>query len=158
MCNVNIKIRISNAIILSVVLYGCETWTVILREEHRLTVFENRVLGRIFGPKRDEATGGWRKLHNEELYNLYSSSSIIRKENGMGRACSTNGAKGNACRILVRKAEEKIPLGRRRRRWVDNVKMDIRDIGWDGMDWIDVAQDRDQWRALANTVMNLMVP
>jgi hypothetical protein len=61
-----------------VVLYGCETWSLILREEHRLTVFDNRVLGRIFGTKRDEITGGWRKLHNEELHNLYSSPSVIR--------------------------------------------------------------------------------
>jgi hypothetical protein len=61
-----------------VVLYGCETWSLTLREEHRLREFENRVLRRIFGPKRDEETGGWRKLHNEELHNLYSSPSIIR--------------------------------------------------------------------------------
>jgi hypothetical protein len=72
------KIRIYKTIILPVVLYGCETWSLILREEHRLGVFENRVLRRIFGPKRDEVTGEWRKLHNEELHDLYSSSSIIR--------------------------------------------------------------------------------
>jgi hypothetical protein len=60
-----------------VVLYGCETWSLTLREEHRLRVFEDRVLRRIFGPKRDEVTGGWRKLHNEELHNLYSSPNII---------------------------------------------------------------------------------
>jgi hypothetical protein len=78
---------------LPVVLYGCETWSLTLREEHRLGVFENTVLMRIFGPKRDEVTGGWRKPHNEELHNLYSSPSIIRmiKSRGMGRACSTNG-------------------------------------------------------------------
>jgi hypothetical protein len=72
-----IKIRIYKTIILPLVLYGCETWSLTLREEHRLRVFENRVL-RIFGPKRDKVTGGWRKLHNEELHNLYSSPSIIR--------------------------------------------------------------------------------
>jgi hypothetical protein len=65
-------------IILPVVLYGCGTWSLILRKEHRLRVFENRVLGRVFGPKRDEVTGDWRKLHNEELHNLYSSPNIIR--------------------------------------------------------------------------------
>jgi hypothetical protein len=74
------------------ILYGCETWSVTLREEHRLRVFENRALRRSFGPKRDEVTGGWRKLHNEELHDLYSSPSIIRydqvKENEMGRMCS----------------------------------------------------------------------
>jgi hypothetical protein len=74
----NVKIGIDKTIILPVVLYGCETWSLILREEHRLRVFENRVLRRIFGPKRDEVTGEWRKLHNEELHDLYSSPSIIR--------------------------------------------------------------------------------
>jgi hypothetical protein len=74
----NIKIRIYEIIILPVVLYECETWSLTLREEHRLRVFENRLLRRISGPKRDEVTGGWRKLHNEELRNLYSSASIIR--------------------------------------------------------------------------------
>jgi hypothetical protein len=71
----NIKIRIHKTIILPVVLYGCETWSLTLREEYRLRVFENRVLRRIFGPKRNEVTGGWRTLHNEELHNLYSSPS-----------------------------------------------------------------------------------
>jgi hypothetical protein len=70
--------RIYKTIILPVILYGCKTWSLTLREEHRLRVFENKVLKRIFGPKRDEVTGGWRKLHNEELHDLYSSSSIIR--------------------------------------------------------------------------------
>jgi hypothetical protein len=74
----NLKVRIYKTIILPVVLYGCETWFLTLREEHRLRVFENRVLRRMFGPKEDEVTGEWRKLHNEELRNLYSSSSIIR--------------------------------------------------------------------------------
>jgi hypothetical protein len=74
----NIKTRIYKTIILPVVLYGCETWSLTLREEHRLRVFENRVLRRIFGPKRDEVTGGWRKRHTDELHNLYSSPSIMR--------------------------------------------------------------------------------
>jgi hypothetical protein len=69
----NIKIRIYKTLILPVVLYGCESWSLTLREEDRLRVFEQRVLRRIFGPKRGEVTGGWRKLHNEELHNLYSS-------------------------------------------------------------------------------------
>jgi hypothetical protein len=76
----------------------------------------------------------------------------------MGRACSTKGEKRNAYRILVEIPEGKGPLGRPRRRWVDNTKMDLKEIGWDGMDWIDLAQDRDQWWALVNTVMNLRVP
>jgi hypothetical protein len=76
--SINVKTRIYKIIILPVVLYGCETWSLTLREEHRLRVFENRMLRRIFGPKRDEVTGGWRKLHNEEFHNLHSSPSIIR--------------------------------------------------------------------------------
>jgi hypothetical protein len=76
----------------------------------------------------------------------------------MGRACSTNGAKKNACRILREKPEGKRPVGRPRHRWEDNIKMDLREIGWGGMDWIDLAQDRYHWRALVNTVMNLQVP
>jgi hypothetical protein len=123
-------------------------------------VFENRVLRWIFGPKRDEVTGGWRRLHNEELHNLYSSPSIIRmiKENEMGRACSTNGTKKNAYSILGGMPEGKRPLGRPRRRWVDNIKIDFREIGWDRKGLIDLAQNRDQWRALVNTVMNLRGP
>jgi hypothetical protein len=76
----------------------------------------------------------------------------------MGRECSTNGEKMNSYRILVRKPEGSRQLGRPRRRWVHNIKMDLREIGWGGMDWIDLTQDRDKWRALVNTVMNLRVP
>jgi hypothetical protein len=76
----------------------------------------------------------------------------------MGRTCSTNGERSNAYRILVGKPEGRTPLGRPRRRWVDNIKMDLREIGWDGVDCIDLAQDRDQWKPLVNTVMNLRVP
>jgi hypothetical protein len=75
----NVKVKIYKTIILTVVLYGCESWSLAPREEHRLRVFENRVLRRIFGPKRDEVTGKWRKLHSEELHNLYSSPDIIRQ-------------------------------------------------------------------------------
>jgi hypothetical protein len=94
-------------------------------------VSENRVLRRIFRPKRDEMTGGWRKMHNDELHNLHSSPGITRiiKENEMGRACTTNGEKRNAYMIAVGKSEAKRPQGRRRRRWVDNIKMDLREMG-----------------------------
>jgi hypothetical protein len=95
-----------------------------------------------------DVTGYWRKLHNDELHNLYSSPNIIR----------TMGETRNAYRILVGKPEGKRPLGRSRRRWVDNIKMDLGEIGRDGRDWIELAQDRDQWKALVNTVMNLRVP
>jgi hypothetical protein len=76
----------------------------------------------------------------------------------MDRACSTIVEKKNAYRILVGKPKGKTPLGRPRRRWVTNMKMNLREIEWDGMDWIDLAQDMDQWRALVNTAMNLRVP
>jgi hypothetical protein len=76
----------------------------------------------------------------------------------MGKACSTNEEKRNSCRILVENPEGKGPLGRPRHKWVDNIKMDLREIEWDGTDWIDLAQDRDQWIALVNAVMNLRVP
>jgi hypothetical protein len=134
-------------------------WFLTLREEHRLRVFENRVLRRIFGPRRDQVAGDWRKLHDEEPHNSYSSPNIIRmiKSRRMRWAghVAGMGATRNANRILVGKPERKRPLGRPRRRWVHNIKMNLREIGWDGMDWSDVPQDRDQWRALVNTVMNL---
>jgi hypothetical protein len=124
-----LKIRIYKTIILPVVLYGCKTWSLTLREEHRLRVFEGRVLRRIFGPKRDEVTAEWRKLHNEELRNLYSSPSIIRiiKSRRMRWAghVAQIGEKRNAYRLLVGKPEGKRPLGRLRRRWVDNIRMDL---------------------------------
>jgi hypothetical protein len=107
----NIKVRIYKTIILPVVLYGCETWALTLREEQRLRVFENRVLRRIFGLKRDEETGGWRKLHNEKLHNLYSSPSIIRinKSRRMRWAehVARMGEKRNAYRILVKSQKER---------------------------------------------------
>jgi PAS domain-containing protein len=133
-----------------------------LREEHRLRVFENRVLRRIFGPKRDEVTGEWRKLHNEELHDLYSSPSIIRtiKERRMRWAghVARVGEKRNVYRFLVRKPEGRRPLGRPRRRWVHNSKMDLVEVGWGGVDWIGLTQDRDRRRALVKSVLNLRVP
>jgi hypothetical protein len=116
----NIKIRIYKTIILHVVLYVCETWSLILRKEHRILVFENRVLRRIFEPKRDEVTGYWRNLHNEELHNLYSSPSIIRvikrKRMKLVGHVARMGEKRNAYNILAAKPDGKRPLGRARRR------------------------------------------
>jgi hypothetical protein len=89
----NVKVKIYKIINLPVILYGCETWSLTLSEEHNLRLFENRVLGRIFGPKRDEVTGEWRKLHNEELHNLYSSPNIITdqtEKNEVGGICGTH--------------------------------------------------------------------
>jgi hypothetical protein len=110
----------------------------------------------------EEVTGDWRKLHNEELPNLYSSPGIIRiiKSRRMKweEHVARMGEKRTACKILVVKPEGKRALGIPRRRWVDNIKMNLREVGWDGVDWLDMAQDRDQWRALVNTVLNLRVP
>ena len=110
-------------------LYGCETWSLTLREERRLRVFENWVLRRIFVPKRDELTREWRKLHNEELNDLYSSSNIFRviKSRRMRWAghVARMGERGDVYMFLVRKPEGKRPLGRPRRRWEDNIKMDL---------------------------------
>jgi hypothetical protein len=107
---------------------------------HRLRVFENRVLRRMFGPRRDEVTGDWRKLRNEVLHNLYSSPNIIRmiKSRRMRWAghVAGMGETRNAYRILVGKPEGKRPLRTLRRKRVNNIKMDISAIGWDGMDWI----------------------
>ncbi|KAJ4443149.1 hypothetical protein ANN_04799 [Periplaneta americana] len=128
----NLKVRIYKRVILPVILYGCETWTLTLREEHRLRVFENKVLRKIFVAKRDEVTGEWRKLQNTELHTLYSSSDIIRniKSRRLRWAgyVARMGESRNAYRVLVGRPDGKIPLGRPRRRWEDNNKMDLRQI------------------------------
>jgi hypothetical protein len=124
-------------------------------------VFENRVL-RIFEPKRDEVTGDWRTLHNERLHNLYSLPNIIRMIKSRRTRWTGHVARmretRNAYRILVGTPEGKRPLRRPTRRWVDNIKIDLRVIGWDGMDWIVLAQNMDNWRSVVNTVMNLRFP
>ncbi|KAJ4428144.1 hypothetical protein ANN_24158 [Periplaneta americana] len=158
----SLKVRIYKTVILPVVLYGCETWTLTLREEQRLRVFENKVLRKIFGAKRDEVTGEWRKLHNAELHALYTSRDIIRKIKSRclrwAGHVARMGDSRNAYRVLVGRPEGKRPLGRPRRRWEDNIKMDLREVGYDGRDWINLAQDRDQWRAFVRAAMNLRVP
>jgi hypothetical protein len=153
-----VKIKIYKTL----VLYGCETFSLMLREEHRLRVFENRVLTRIFGPKRDDVTGGWRKLHNEELHGLYFSPSIVRvikarRMRWVGYVARMGEVRG-AYNILVGRPEGRRPLGRPRRRWDDNIEMDLREIGFGDVDWINLAQDMDRCLALVNAVMNLWVP
>ena len=125
-------------------------------------MFENMVLRRIFGPRRDEVTGEWRRLHNEGLNDLYSLSNIVRviKSRRMIWAghVARMGEERVVCRVLVGKPEGKRSLGRPRNRWVDNIRMDLQEVGCGYMDWIGVAQDRDRWRTLVSAVMNLRVP
>jgi hypothetical protein len=158
----NIEIRICKTIILPFFLYRCETLSLTLREEHRLRVFENRVLRRIFGPKKDEVTEDWRKLHNEMFRDLYFSPNIIRmiKSRRMrwtGHVTRME-EKRNAYWLLVGKPEGKRPLGRPRCRWVYDISMDLREVGWGDVDWIGISQDRNRLRALVNSVLNLQVP
>ena len=125
-------------------------------------MFENRVLRRIFGPKRDEVTGGWWKLRNEELNVQYSSPKIVRviKSRRMRWAgqVARMGERREVCRVLVGKPGRKRPLGTPRCRWEDNIKNDLQEVGCGGMEWIELAQDRDRWRELVNAVMNLRIP
>jgi len=133
-----------------------------LREERRLRVFESRVLRRIFGPKRDKVAGEWRKLHNEELNDLYCSPNIFQviKSRRMRwvRHVARMGERRSVYRVLLGKPERKRPLEKPRHRWEDNIKMDLQEVRCGGMDWIELAQDRDRWWALVNAVMNLHIP
>jgi hypothetical protein len=158
----NLKIKIYRTIIMHVVLYGCGTWSLMLREDGRLRVFENRVLRRVFGPRRDEVTGEWRKLHNDELNELYSLPNIVRvvklrRMRWAGRVAHMGEERG-VHRVLVGKPKGKRPLGRSSCRWEDNIKMDVPEVGGDRGDWMELAQDRDGWRTLVSTVKNLRVP
>jgi hypothetical protein len=122
----------------------------------------NRVLRRIFRPKRDEITGEWRKLHDEELNDLYSSSNIFRLIKSRSMKCAGHitcmGERRGIYRVLVWKPEGKRPFGRPRNRWKGIIKTDLQEVGCRDMDWIDVAQGRDRRRALVNKVMNFLVP
>jgi len=127
-------------------------------------VFENKVLRRIFGPRRDEVTGEWRRLHNEEINDLYSSPNIVwviksRRMRWAGHVACMGEERG-VYRVLVGKPEGKRSMVRPRRRWVDNIRMDLQEVGCGYVDWIwiGLVQDRDSWRTLVSVVMNLRVP
>jgi hypothetical protein len=133
-----------------------------LREERRLRVFENRVLRIIFGPKRDEVTGEWRQLHNEELNDLYCSPSVVkvikfRRVRWVGHVARMGDRRG-VYRILVGNPEGKRALGRSRRSWEDNIKMDLQEVGCEGVYWFELAEDGNRRRALVSAVMNFRVP
>jgi hypothetical protein len=144
----NCMIKIHRDIIVADVLYGCETWSLILREERRVRVFKNRVLGTIFGPTREGVTVEWRKLHNEKLHDLYSSPNNVRlvKSRRMWweRHVVCMGKSRVVCRVLVRKHEGKRPLERPWCRWDINNKIDLQGVECGGVDWIELAQDRDR--------------
>ncbi|KAJ4432599.1 hypothetical protein ANN_21222 [Periplaneta americana] len=126
-----------------------------------LRVFENKVLRKIFGTKRDEVTGEWRKLHTTELHALYSSPDIIRNIKSRRLRWAgyvvRMGKSRNAYRVLVGRLEGIRPLGRSRCRWEDNIKTDLREVEYDGRDWINLAQDRNRWRTYVRAAMNLRV-
>ena len=133
-----------------------------MREERKLRVFENMVLRRIFGPRRDEVTGEWRRLHNEELNDLYSSPNIVRviisRRMRWAGHVARMGEERGVYMVLVGKPEGERPLGRPRRRWVVNIRMDLQEVGCGYMDLFGLARDRESWRRLLSAVMNLGVP
>jgi len=136
-------IKIDRTIIFPFALCGCETWLLALKEERRLRVFENRVLRRIIAPTWDEVTEEWKKLHNEELNDVYSSPNSIRMIKSRRMRWEWHVTRMEERRVeyrgLVGKPEGRRPHGRPRRRWEDNIKMDLHKMVWWDMDWIDVA-------------------
>jgi len=152
----NLKINLYRTIILPVVLYGFETWLLTLREECRLRVLS------IFGCKRDKVRREWRKIHNEELHDLYSSPNSLRaiksrRMRWVGQVVHM-GEKEGTCWIFWGKPQRKRPFGRPRLRLEDNIKMNLQEVRCGVMDWIELAHDGERCRALVNAVMNLQVP
>jgi hypothetical protein len=141
----------------------CETWSLTSKEEHRLRVFENRVLRKIFGPKRDEVIGGWKKVDATYPTLLILLNFIILIILSEEYKLSNYGAphyewgRRETYKILVERSEGKRPIRRHTHGLEYNIKMDLRKTGFGDVDWIHLAQDRDQWQALVNTVMNLQI-
>ena len=142
-------------------LYGCETWSLTLREECRLRVFENRILRRIFGFKRD-VNREWKKLHNEKLHSLYRSPNTVRAMKSRKLRCTgheTRMEEGRrALKVLMGKPTGKRHSGRARQRGGDNIRIDIKEICVNTRNWVDLAQDRDYWRDLVNAALSSRVP
>jgi hypothetical protein len=139
---------------LPIVFYGCKTWSLTEREEHRLRVFENRVLRKIFGPTGDTVTEELRKIHNEDLYDLCPPPNmigVIKMERWAGHVARMGDRRGSYW-ALEGRSERHRPLGRPRRRWEDDIKMSLQQVGRGGMDWIDLR------RILLSPVMNHRVP
>jgi hypothetical protein len=151
----SLKIKIYRTVILPVVLYGCESWSLILGEEHRLRVLRTECRGGYLDLKGRKTS--WRKLHNEEFHSPYSSPNIVRVIRWAGHVARMGEGRG-VFRALVGRHEGKRPLERPSRRWEDSIKLDLRKIGIDGANWIQLAQDGVQCRAFLNTVMSLRVP
>jgi len=144
-----LKLKIYRTVILPVILYGCESWSTTLAVEHTLRVFENKVLRKVYGPKRDEMTGEWRRLHNKELHGLYDSPDIVKiiksETTKVGRPCCSDGEKRRLYSILVGRPDGKRPLGRPGRRFEDNIRRDLREVGVRDENLLDIAQDKLQW-------------
>ena len=155
----NLKIKINKIITFAVVLYGCETWSLILRDISNVKVSENRILRRIFGPKRD-ANGEWRRFHNEELHSLYRSPNVrvikSRRLRWAGHVARIE-EDGSAFKILIGKRTGRRPLRRPWRIWEVNIRMNLKEIGVNARNWVDSAQDRDYWRNPVNAILNLRV-
>jgi hypothetical protein len=153
-----VKVSLHKTVTLPIGLCGCETWTLRVREEYKLSVFENGMLRRIFAPNSDGVTGGCRNLHNVELHKLYISPSIIgiikSRRNKWAGHVARMGEKLIVYRFLVRKPEEKKPLERMRRRWKNNILMDLSELGLSVVDWIGLPQDMHSCLALVKSLMN----
>jgi hypothetical protein len=152
----NIKTRNIQNCNVACCFYGYEAWSLTFRQELSLKVLGNRVQRKMSGPKRDEVTADWRRLHNEELCSSNSARMIkSRKMRWAGYVALMGGRRGGD-RGLVARPDGKKRLGRLR--WEGNIKVKLQVVEGEGMDWIAVAQDRDWWRALVNAIMNLLVP